>query len=144
MTWRLLGMTFSEGDSSRLVLARSLEWEALPVFATRAIAPIGLFWFNWWQLCLALAACSLLWCPIRSRFVSLRLGMIVSLFNNILVSLPANIFVAVVFFVLGRIGDACVSILWNVLSCLLAFAYPPTRAGTIPEKLWAQMSENLP
>src|SRR5882672_4731759 len=98
MEHKVSGMTFTEEESSRLILARSLEWEALPVFATRGIAPIALFWFSWWQVCLALVVCSLLWSPIRTRFVSLRIAMIVSFLNNIYMSLLANVIVAVAFF----------------------------------------------
>ena len=43
MEYRFLGINYSEPEAERLILARSLEWEALPVFATRGIAPIALF-----------------------------------------------------------------------------------------------------
>jgi hypothetical protein len=141
MEHKVSGMTFTQEESPRLILARSLEWEALPVFATRGIAPIALFWFSWWQVCLALVACSLLWCPIRTRFVSLRVAMISSFINNIYVSLLANVVVAVVFFATGRVAAGFVALLWHLISTVLAFAYPPTRAPTIQEKLWIQMQE---
>ena len=139
MEHKVSGMAFTEEESSRLVFARSLEWEALPVFATRGVAPIALFWFPWWQVCLALVACSLLWCPVRTRFVSLRVAMISSFLNNIYVSLLTNVVVAVVFFTTGRVALGFVSLLWHFISTLLASAYPPTRAPIIQEKLWAQM-----
>ena len=135
-------MTFTEEESSKLILIRSLEWEALPVFATRGIAPVALFWFPWWQVCLAFVACSLLWCPVRTRFVSLRLAIMVSFLNNLYVSLLTNVVVAIVFFSAGRVALGFVSLLWHFVSTLLAFAYPPTRAPIIQEKLWAQMQES--
>ena len=132
-------MTFTEEEASRLVLARSLEWEALPVFGTRGIAPIALFWLSWWQVCLALVACSLLWCPVRTRFVSLRVSMFVSFLNNIYVSLLANVVVAVLLFTTGRVALGFLALLWHFVSTLLAFAYLPTRAPIIQEKLAAQL-----
>ncbi len=142
MEHNVSGMTFTEEESSRLILLRSLEWEALPVFATRGVAPIALFWFPWWQVCLALVACSLLWCPVRTRFVSLRVSMFVSSLNNIYVSLLTNIVVAVIFFCIGRIALGFLALLWHFVSTLLAFAYPHTRVPTIQEKLWTQMQES--
>ena len=139
MEHKVSGMTFTEEESSRLILARSLEWEALPVFATRGIAPIAMFWLPWWQLCLALVACSLLWCLVRTRFVSLRVSMFVSFLNNIYVSLLTNLLVAVIFFSTGRVALRFVALLWHLISTLLAFAYPPTRVPTIQEKLWAEL-----
>jgi hypothetical protein len=141
MEHKVSGMTFTEEESSRLILLRSLEWEALPVFATRGIAPIALFWFPWWQVCLALVACSLLWCPVRTRFVSLRVSMFVSFLNSLYASLLMNAVVAVIFFSTGRVALGFVALLWHFISTLLAFAYPPTRVPTIQEKLWAQMPE---
>jgi hypothetical protein len=142
MEHKVSGMTFTEEESSRLILARSLEWEALPVFATRGVAPIALFWFPWWQVCLALVACSLLWCPVCTRFVSLRVAMIVWFLNNIYASLVTNVIVAVVFFSTGRVALGFLSLLWHFVSTLLAFVYPPTRAPIIQAKLWAQMQES--
>jgi hypothetical protein len=142
MEHKVSGMTFTEEESSRLILTRSLEWEALPVFATRSVAPIALFWFPWWQVCLSLVACSLLWCPIRTRIVSLRVSMMVSFLNNICVSLLTNVVVAVVFLSTGRVALGVLSLLWHFVSTLLAFAYPPTRAPVIQEKLWTQMQES--
>src|SRR5260221_8709207 len=131
MEHKVSGMTFTEEESARLILARSLEWEALPVFATRGIVPIALFWFPWWQVCLALIACSLLWCPVRTRFVSLKAAMTVSFINNLYVSLLTNIVVAVIFFCTGRVALGFVALLWHFISTVLAFAYPPTRAPII-------------
>jgi len=142
MEHKVSGMTFTQEESSRLILARSLEWEALPVFASRGVAPIALFWFPWWQVCLALVACSLLWCPVRARFVSLRVAMIVSFLNNIYASLLTNAAVAVLLFISGRVALGFVSLCWHLISALLALAYPPTRAPVIQEKLWAQMQQS--
>jgi hypothetical protein len=134
-------MTFTEEESSRLILLRALEWDSLPVFATRTIAPITLFWLPWWQVCLALVACSLFWCPIRTRFVSLRVAMVVSRTNNLYVSLFANVVVAVIFFCTGRFALGLVALLWQFISALLAVAYPPTKLPIIREKLMAQLLE---
>ena len=90
-------------------------------------------------LCLALVACSLLWCLVRTRFVSLRVSMLVSILNNIYVSLLTNLLVAVIFFSTGRVALRFVALLWHLISTLLAFAYPPTRVPTIQEKLWAEL-----
>ena len=133
------GIRFTEEESSRLILLRSLEWEALPVFATRGIAPIALFWFPWWQVCLALVACSLPWCPIRTRFVSLHTAMIVSLLNNFYVSLLTNVIFAIMFFATGRLAAGFIALFWHLISPLLVFAYPPPRIPTIQEKFWAQL-----
>jgi|SRR5882672_5120254 len=141
MEQRIFGITYTEEESSQLILLRSLEWEALPVFATRGYAPIALFWFPWWHVCLALLACSFIWCSVRARFVSLRVAMIVSFLNNIYVSLLMNLVVAVTFFSTHRVGLGFMALLWHLISTLLAFAYPPTRVPTIQEKLWAQMQE---
>jgi hypothetical protein len=141
MEQRICGITFSEEEFPRLVLLRSLEWEALPIFATRSLAPIGLFWLTWWQLLLLLVLPSLLWCPIRTRFVSLRLAMLSSFLNMLYVSVFANILVAIIFFSTGKIAAGFIALFWHFISSALAFAYPATSHATIQEKFFAQIQE---
>ncbi len=135
-------MALTEDESSRLILVRALEWEALPVFGTRSIAPIAMFWFQWWQVCLVLAACSLIWYPISKHLVSLRVGMVLAFANNLYVSVLANIVVAVVFFCTGRVAFGFVALFWHFISTLLSFAYPRNSLPTIQEKLQAQVRES--
>src|SRR5882757_7359254 len=116
MNYKAAGTTFTEEESSRLILGRSLEWEALPVFATRSIAPIALCWFPWWQVCLVVIACSVLWCPVRTRFVSLRMAIMISFLNNIYVSLLVNVVVAIVFFSMGKVVLGFIALLWHFVS----------------------------
>lgn len=140
MDQKSFGMTFNEAESSRLILARALEWEALPVFGTRSVAPIALFWLPWWVVFLALAGCSVLWSPIRTRFVSLRAAMLVCFLNNIYITLVTNVTVAVIFFSTGRVALGFLSLCWTIVSTLLAFAYPPTRNTIIQDKLSEQLT----
>lgn len=135
-------MTFSEDEASKMLLLRSLEWEALPVFATRSFAPIALFWLTWWQLLLLLAVPSLLWCPIRTRFVSFRLAMVSSLLNNIFVTLLANVLIAIVFFAVGAVTNGVIALFWLPISAILAFVYPRLKTLDIRNKLSEQMAES--
>ena len=96
--YKILGKSYSEDEIGRLLLLRSLEWEALPVFALRGIAPLGLLWFSWWQVCLAFVAASLIWCPIRTRSANFFTAMLVSRFSNLLVSVIMNVLIAGFFF----------------------------------------------
>jgi hypothetical protein len=139
MEYRILGINYSEPEAERLILARSLEWEALPVFATRSVAPIALFWFSWWQICLCLVAAALVWCPFRTKYVNLALSMVLSFVNNIFVSVLINAAVAVMFFINGKTLLAIISLLWHLVSTLLAFTYPPSTKPIIQEKLWEQL-----
>lgn len=127
MEYKAFGISFDEEDLSTLVLVRALEWEALPVFATRSVAPIALFWFTWWQVLLALVVCSLPWCLMRGRLANLRAAIFFSLINNLYISLALNIVTAIILFSMGKLMLGFVSLLWHFISSLLAFAYPPTR-----------------
>ncbi len=66
MHLRLLGITYHDAEAERFIQMRAMEWEAFPVFATRAFAPVALFWIPWWQLLLILVLASAVWCPIRN------------------------------------------------------------------------------
>jgi hypothetical protein len=144
MNHKVMGQIFNAEESHKLVLARSLEWEAFPVFATRSIAPIFLFWFIWWQICLFLICCSFVWCPIRKQFASLRIAIIVAFLNNLYIELIANLIVAIIFFSTGRIANGFIALFWNFISTGLAFAYPPTKMPIIQEKFWEQLQEGEP
>src|SRR5436190_118192 len=88
----------------------SLRWQALPFYGTRALAPIGMLWFEWWQICIALMVCSLFWFPIRTKFFNLRLAAGLSVLNNFLVCVPANAMVAVGFFLARAYIDASIAL----------------------------------
>ena len=124
--YKILRKSYSEDEIERLLLLRSLEWEALPVFALRGIAPLGLLWFPWWQVCLAFVAASLIWCPIRTRFANFFTAMLVSKFSNLLVSVIMNVLIAGFFFYKGHIAMGLLALLWHFVATILAFAYPPS------------------
>src|SRR6266404_6811506 len=92
----LLGIKYTGSDIERLIMLRSMEWDAFPVFATRAVAPIALFWIGWWQLAMVLAAASILWCPIRNRIANPELAALGSVVGNLFISLIANVAIATV------------------------------------------------
>ena len=63
MHLRLLGTTYYDLEVERYIQLRSMEWEAFPVFATRAFAPVAMFWIPWWQLILILLLTSVVLVP---------------------------------------------------------------------------------
>lgn len=124
--YNILGISYSSDEVGRLISARSLEWEALPVFASRVIAPLFLLWFSWWQVCLAFVAAALIWCPIRTRTANFFTAMLVSRFSNLLVSVIMNVLIAGFFFYQGHIAIGVLALLWHFVATILAFAYPPS------------------
>ncbi len=139
MRLRLLGTTYDDAEVERFIQLRTMEWEAFPVFAARAFAPVALFWIPWWQLILILVIASVVWCPIRNHVASAELAAFGSLINNIAVSLALNFILAAIFFFRGNILAGCLALFWNLISTLLAFAYPPGRSSALQEKLWSRV-----
>jgi len=127
MHLRLLGITYYDDEVERFIQLRSMEWEAFPVFATRAFAPLAMVWIAWWQLILILVLASVVSCPIRNHVASPELAALGSQIANVFVSVPANIIIALIFFSQAKILPGCLTLLWNLVSTLLAFAYPPSR-----------------
>jgi hypothetical protein len=136
LKYTIFKTTYSKEEAERFVFLRKLEWEAFPVFATRAFAPVALFWLSWWQLALAFVLASLVWCPVREYAANIRVATAASALNNIVVSLVGNVVIAVVFFVEGKTVVGCIALVWHFVSSLLAFAYPPSRSLKIQEKFW--------
>ena len=142
MYLRLLGITYYGVDEvNRFIQLRSMEWEAFPVFATRAFAPVAMFWIPWWQLILILALASVVWCPTRNYVARPGLAALGSHIANVFVSVPANIVIALIFFSQAKILAGCLALLWNLISSLLALAYPPSRSSVLQDKLWARVHE---
>jgi hypothetical protein len=135
----LRGIAYEGVEIERYILLRKLEWEAFPVYATRAIAPVALFWIPWWQLILILVLASIIWCPIRNHVANPELSDVASSLNNIYVSLPANIVLAGIFFWQGRIPDSFVTLFWNLISTVIGFAYPRSRESALEDKLWSRV-----
>lgn len=126
MEYKTLGNSYTIDEVGRLIVARSAEWEALPVFALRGIAPLGLLWFPWWQVCLAFVAASLIWCPIRTRCANFSIAMLVCMVSNLLVSVIMNVLIAAIFFYQGHVAIGVLALLWHFVATVLAFAYPPS------------------
>ena len=126
MEYKILGVTYHEDEIGRLILLRSQEWEALPVFSLRGVAPMILLWFPWWQVCLAFVAASFIWCPIRTRCASFSFAMLICKFSNIYVSVIMNVLIAAYFFYEGKVAIGVLALLWHFVSTILAFAYPPS------------------
>ena len=62
-----------------------------------------------------------------------------SYLGMVMVSLPANIILAVIFFSQAKILEGFIALLWNVVSTLLALAYPPSRSSALQKKLWSRV-----
>ena len=139
MQLRLLGITYNDDEIPRVVQLRTLEWDAFPVFATRSFAPVALFWVPWWQLMIALAALSAVWCPIRNHVASARLSALAALLNMAVVAVPVNLVIAVIFFFRGRVLEGCIALAWNLVATVLSFAYPPSREPALQSKILAKV-----
>ena len=139
MHLRLLGITYDNLEIERFIQLRSVEWEAFPVFATRAFAPVALFWIPWWQLILILVLASVVWCAIRNHVASPEFAAFGSRISNIAVSLVVNVILAAIFFLQGKILAGCLALFWHLISTLLSLVYPPSRSSALQEKLWLRV-----
>jgi|SRR5882724_3228279 len=144
MQLTLGGTTYEGLEIERYISLRKLEWEAFPVYATRAFAPVALFWIPWWQLILILTLASIVWCPIRNQVASPDLANVAVKLNNIFVSLLTNFIVAAIFFWQARILEGCIALFWNLISTAIGFAYPPSRKSALEDKLWSRVQEANP
>jgi hypothetical protein len=139
MHLRLLGITYDDTEVERFIQLRSMEWEAFPVFATRAFAPLAMFWIPWWQLILILLVASAIWCPVRNHIASPELAAFGGYIGMVMVALPVNVIIAIIFFSQAKILEGCLALVWNLVATLLAFAYPPSRSSALQEKLWSRV-----
>lgn len=135
MQLKLLGITYFDDEIHRMAQLRTLEWDAFPVFATRSLAPIAMFWIPWWELFLILAALSLIWCPIRNAVASPALSAVAALLNMAIVALIANVVIAIVFFLGGRVLEGCIALVWQLVTTVLSFAYPPSKQPALQFKI---------
>ncbi len=141
MQLKLLGITYFDDEIHRMAQLRSLEWDAFPVFATRSFAPIAMFWIPWWELLIILAALSLIWCPIRNAVASPTLAAVGALFNMFVVALLANVVIALIFFFSGRVVEGCFALVWQLVTTVLSFAYPPSKQSALLFKILSQVNE---
>jgi hypothetical protein len=111
MHLRLFGITYHDSEVERFIQMRTMEWEAFPVFATRAFAPVAMFWIPWWHLILVLLLASVIWCPIRNHIASPELATFGTYIGSLMVSLPANIIIAVIFFSQAKLLEGCLALL---------------------------------
>jgi len=129
-----------EGPLNRMLPRLAANWSSLPTYATRSLAPLALIWFSPLRICIVLLVCSFLWHPIRSRFVSLRLALLLSALNNILVCIAANLIVALAFILAGAFVDGLIALLWPVVAATLSHVCPQNRTSQVHEKLWRQLT----
>lgn len=141
LQYRIFGINYSIEEIPLLVMLRSIEWDALPIYATRAIAPAALFWVPWWQLLLAITVACWLWSAVRTQFVSLRVSMICVYLNGLIPSLVANILVAAVLFATGKVVLGFVALFWHLIATAMNWVCPPGGMPAIQEKLFAQIEE---
>jgi hypothetical protein len=141
LQYKIFGINYSDEEILRLVMLRSLEWDALPIYATRAVAPAALFWVPWWQLLLAIVAACLLWSVVRTQFVSLRVSMICVLLNSLFPSLVVNILIATVLFATGKVVLGFVALFWHLIATAMNWVCPQGGMPVIQEKLFAQIEE---
>jgi hypothetical protein len=149
-TWRIGRIEYSRAEIGKLLMLRSLEWDALPIYGTRFIAPIALLWLRWWQLFLVLVALQFCWDHLKTRFVSFRIAMFINAVNMIRIAILTNGAIAVLFLVRGDILNAILSMLWLLVSSKLQFAElvfvklrlidPPVHTGRI---IRARMTSEL-
>jgi len=100
-----------------------------------------MFWIPWWQLIVILLLASAIWCPIRNHIASPGLAAFGAYIGMLMVALPTNIIIAIIFFSQSKILEGCLALLWNLVSTLIAFAYPPSRSSALQEKLWSRVQE---
>ncbi len=137
---KLLGITYHEDEIPRLIQLRTLEWDAFPVFATRSLAPLAMFWMPWWEPMLLLATASLIWCPIRNHVALPAVSVAAALLNMAIVALLANVIIAILLFANGRFLEGGIALIWQLITTVVSFAYPPSRDPALQSKFLSRIS----
>lgn len=95
-----------------------------------------MLWFDWRYIAFSVAVLALLWCSLRTYFVSLRLATMATVLNNLLVCVAANAIVATAFFLAGAFQDGFVALLWPLVAEFISRICPDGGAADIERKLW--------
>ena len=85
--------------------------------------------------------CSLLWCPVRAEFVSLKLARLVAFANLLYLSLLTNLIIAIGFFCTGHSTLGTIALFWNLVYRFLSLAY--SGEPMMEEPIWAQLRKSF-
>jgi len=112
-------------------MLRAFEWNNWPLFVAQPAVPIVLIFVPWWIVVPALVMINLLWSKYSESTVNLRLALDGALFARFkwFAAIGAGAFSILH----GDIAIGIVAACWPLMTLILVFAHPPTRAARLAD-----------